>query len=82
LSKRRRSVEGKAANAKEMEMKRYTLALITGACLVGVSAMADNQDKDVNKGAPPGQDRTDTGADTSTTIGKIKQGAKNIFTEM
>ena len=63
-------------------MKRYTLALITGACLAGVSAMADNQDKDVNKGAPPGQDRTDTGADTTTTIGKIKQGAKNIFTEM
>ena len=54
-------------------MKRYTLALITGACLVGVSAMAAD-DKDTT----PGRDRNDT----STTIGKIKQGAKNIFTEM
>lgn len=61
-------------------MKRYTLTLITGACLVGISALAD--DKDVNKGAPPAGDRKDTGADTGTTVGKIKQGAKNIFTEL
>jgi len=61
-------------------MKRCTLALITGACLVGISALAE--DKDVNKAAPPARNRTDGGTDTSTTVGKIKQGAKNIFTEL
>ena len=61
-------------------MKRCTLAFITGACLVGISALAE--DKDINKGARPARDRTDGGRDTSTSIGKIKQGAKNIFTEL
>ena len=47
-------------------MKRYTLALITGACLAGASASA----------------QADIKEDTSSTIGKIKQGAKNIISEM
>jgi uncharacterized membrane protein YkoI len=54
-----------------MEMKRYTLALITGACLIGVSASAQAD-----------RDKTTVGEDTSSAIGKIKQGAKNILTEM
>ncbi len=61
-------------------MKRYTLGIITGACLVGASAFAD--DKDVNKVNPTTGGRKDGGVDTSSTVGKIKQGAKNIFTEL